>query len=66
MIDITLNGRFLQIPNLLNIEKLAEMNGYKNPKVVIVDNEKLKLSQYKEYKIKGGDNIIIKRVLGGG
>jgi len=42
------------------------MNGYKNPKVVIVDNEKLKLSQYKEYKIKGGDNIIIKRVLGGG
>ena len=61
-----LNGKILQVSKLLTIDELASMNGYKNPKIVIVDDKKLKLSQYKEYKLKDGDNIIIKRVLGGG
>ena len=66
MIKITFNGNFLKIPNFTTIDELANIKGYKNPFMVKVNDKKLQLFQYKKYKINDGDNIVIKRILGGG
>lgn len=66
MININFNGKFLQVPNTITIKELAIMNGYKTPMMVKVNDKKLQLAQYKEYKLNDGDTVIMKRVLGGG
>ncbi len=66
MIKIKLNGNFLQVSNSTTISELANIQGYKTPIMVKVNDKKLQIFQYEEYKLNDGDSVIIKRVLGGG